>query len=77
MLPSLGIESGAAGHAWRVDDEQPRQLQMQLRLLQQRGRALAQRIARHVRGANLLRDAARLALLHAGTPDVVQQLGFA
>jgi len=40
----------------------------------QRGRALLHRLCGDEGGADLLRDAARLAVLHVGAPDVVQNL---
>lgn len=62
---------------WRVDDEEARQLELEVLALAQGLGARADGVARHVRGADLLRDAARLALLHARAPHVVQQLGLA
>ena len=61
----------------RVDDEQARQADVGGRVGgAERGRAADEGVRGDVRRANLLRDAARLPLLHARPPHVVQQLGF-
>ena len=68
---------------WCVDDQQARKGQGGARRLApgtvgaQHGGAADDGIGGDEGGPDLLRDAARLPLLHAGAPDVVQQLGLA
>ena len=52
-------------------------LELELLAVLPHGRsALADVVARHVGGANLLRDASRLTVLHVRSPHVVQNLGL-
>jgi hypothetical protein len=60
-----------------VDDQQAGQLEVEGAALAQHLGARQQRVARDVGGPDLLGDAARLAVLHVGAPDVVQDLGLA
>ena len=69
-------EKVAAQRAWGVDDEKAWELQCKVLALLKPLRTLADVIARHIRRANLLRDAARLTVLHVGAPHVVQDLSF-
>ncbi len=62
---------------WGVDDEEARQLELKLLALAQGLCAHADGVARDVGGADLLRDAACLTLLHTRPPYVVQQLRLA
>lgn len=64
-------------HTWGVDDEQAGNLELELVALAQVLGPRADVGARHIRGADLLRDAARLAVLHVGPSHVVQDLRFA
>ena len=63
--------------AWRIDDHQTRHAHVNLFLLDERSHAINQRLLREEGGANLLRDATGLAILHVGAPDVVEQLRLA
>ena len=65
-------------HTWSVDDEEPRDSQLELLpVFAQAGGPLRNVLAWHVGGANLLRDAACLPVLHVGAPHLVQNLRFA
>ncbi len=62
---------------WGVNNKEARQLEVKLFALAQRLRAHADGITRNVCGADLLCDTTCLALLHARSPYIVQQLRFA
>mmetsp|Transcript_18383 Transcript_18383/g.46452 ORF Transcript_18383/g.46452 Transcript_18383/m.46452 type:complete len:737 (-) Transcript_18383:1874-4084(-) len=63
--------------AGRVDHQQAGQLHVERAADAQRLGALVDGVRGHEGGTNLLRDAARLAVLHVGAADVVQDLGLA
>ncbi len=78
-MHARGLPAGrrAGLRAWRVDDEQAGDAQVELAAFAQRLRARADVGAGHVGRADLLRDATRLAVLHVRPPHVVQDLRLA
>lgn len=62
---------------WSVDDEQARDLELELAALAQLLRPRADVGSGHISRTNLLGDAASLAVLHVGPPHIVQDLRLA
>ena len=63
--------------ARRVDNEEARYFEQVMENVAGHSGSLDDRLQRHIRGADLLRDAAGLVVLHFGAAQIVEDLCFA